>query len=287
MEILSQSIATFPTTPWEPVRGLNVRALLDGNNVLALQQERTDVVNFTQEDSSKLASWLPRALHAKKVVFLPNVHQGKSLLPTGSVVLTGQKDWHQFAVNDCGCGMRLIQSHVEAEDLSQRFWDRMANALRKRRGGFGDMGGRSHFLTALVPQEGGHLVFLMHTGSRIESGLLDDLVDQPEAFEAEASRLQMWASDNRSAIHDEIETIFGNTQLLVDLPHNAYEERSASSREKSPSCPHLWGGMQPWCAPKRPSRKLSAPSAMGLDAAPATRHRSRPPTTSTPSERRF
>jgi RNA-splicing ligase RtcB len=64
---------------------------------------------------------------------------------------------------------------------------------------------------------------MMHTGSRDESGLVDDLVDSPAAFDAEFNRIVGWAKDNRSAIHDAVSRVFGRTELVLDLPHNTYE----------------------------------------------------------------
>jgi RNA-splicing ligase RtcB len=172
----------------------------------------------------KLYSWLPHDLAAERVVFLPDACPGKSPLPTGTAVLTGQPDWRKFAVSDCGCGMRLLRSDLESSELNLKSWDRLANALRRNKGRLGDLGGGNHFLDALLPSDGGPIHFLIHTGSRNESGHVDDLVDQPAKFDAEFNRVVHWATDNRAKIHEELESVFGKVSLVLDLPHNTNEQ---------------------------------------------------------------
>lgn len=181
------------------------------------------LINLSAEPVGKLHSWLPRGLAAEKVVFLPDACPGKSPLPTGTAVLTRQTDWRQFAVSDCGCGMRLLRSAVPAAELDLERWDALADRLRANKGGLGDLGGGNHFLDALAPYEGDCLHFLVHTGSRSESGHVDGLVDRPTQFDQEFDRVVAWATDNRAAIHKEIEAVFGRLELVLDLPHNTYE----------------------------------------------------------------
>jgi hypothetical protein len=76
-----------------------------------------ELVNLSAEPLGKLHSWIPHELKAEKIVFLPDACPGKSPLPTGTAVLTHQSNWRQFAVSDCGCGMRLVRSTVEAAGL--------------------------------------------------------------------------------------------------------------------------------------------------------------------------
>ena len=182
------------------------------------------LTNLSAEPLGKLHSWLPHDLQAEHVVFLPNSCPGKSPLPTGTAVLTRQGDWRRFAVSDCGCGMRLLRSSLQANDLDQTRWDRVANSLRASKGSFGDLGGGNHFLDAIAPYEDGPLHFLIHTGSRNESGHVDGLIDQAERFDSEFARVVNWASDNRAAIHEKIDSIFGPTELILDLPHNTFEQ---------------------------------------------------------------
>lgn len=181
------------------------------------------LTNLSAEPDGRLYGWLPRGLAAERIVFLPDACPGKSPLPTGTAVLTRQPDWRRFAVSDCGCGMRLLRSSVPRSGLTQSRWDQLADRLRTNKGGLGDLGGGNHFLDALAPHDDGPLSFLIHTGSRNESGHVDDLVDHPEAFHAEFDRVVVWAAENRAAIHREIEAVFGPQELVLDLPHNTYE----------------------------------------------------------------
>jgi len=182
-----------------------------------------EIINLSAEPIGKLYSWLPRELQAETVVFLPDACPGKSPLPTGTAVLTRQPEWRRFAVSDCGCGMRLLRSAVPTVELDSARWDALADRLRKNKGGLGDLGGGNHFLDALAPYEGETLYFLIHTGSRNESGHVDALIDRPAAFDEEFDRVVAWAAANRAAIHADIEAVFGPVELVLDLPHNTYE----------------------------------------------------------------
>ncbi len=181
------------------------------------------IINLSAENLGKLYSWLPWGLDADTVVFLPDACPGKSPLPTGTAVLTRQPDWRRYAISDCGCGMRLLRSRVPTSALSRAKWDELADRLRANKGQLGDLGGGNHFLDALAPYEGDELHFLVHTGSRNESGHVDDLIDRPAAFDEEFNRVVEWAAANRAAIHREIESVFGPQELILDLPHNTYE----------------------------------------------------------------
>lgn len=183
-----------------------------------------NITNLSAEPLGKLHSWLPHDLQAEEVVFLPDACPGKSPLPTGTAVLTRQSDWRKFAVSDCGCGMRLLRSSVQAKDLDLARWDKVADSLRSNKGSLGDLGGGNHFLDALVSYEEGPLHFLIHTGSRNESGHVDGLIDEPNAFDLEFERVVTWAADNRAAIHEKLDAVFGPTEVLLDLPHNTFEQ---------------------------------------------------------------
>lgn len=182
-----------------------------------------EIKNLSAEPLGKLHSWIPHDLDAEQVVFLPDACPGKSPLPTGTAVLTRQSDWRKFAVSDCGCGMRLVRTSLSSDDLSQVSWDRLANRLRKNKGELGDLGGGNHFLDALVPAGDGPIHFLIHTGSRSESGHVDAFVGHPERFDREFDRVVDWAKENRAAITKAIEAEFGPSELMLDLPHNTYE----------------------------------------------------------------
>lgn len=182
-----------------------------------------DIVNLSAEPLGKLHSWIPHDLDAEKVVFLPDACPGKSPLPTGTAVLTRQPNWRRFAVSDCGCGMRLVRSDIALADFDLDRWNRVADRLRANKGVLGDLGGGNHFLDALEPYDDGPLHFLIHTGSRNESGHVDHLVDDADNFDREFDRVVQWAADNRAAIHDAIDSVFGPTELILDLPHNTYQ----------------------------------------------------------------
>jgi len=94
---------------------------------------------------------------------------------------------------------------------------------------YGDLRGGNHFLDALEPFEDGPVHFLVHTGSRNESGHVDRFIDRPERFDQEFDRVVDWARDNRSAIHETLEKVFGKLKLLIDLPHNTYQHQADGS----------------------------------------------------------
>jgi RNA-splicing ligase RtcB len=183
-----------------------------------------NITNLSAEPIGKLHSWLPHDLQAEQVVFLPDACPGKSPLPTGTAVLTQQPDWRKFAVSDCGCGMRLLRSSVQPKDLDLARWDKVAESLRANKGNLGDLGGGNHFLDAIVPYDDGPLYFLIHTGSRNESGHVDDLIDKPDKFDREFERVVNWAAENRAAINEKVDLAFGPTEVLLDLPHNTFEQ---------------------------------------------------------------
>lgn len=181
------------------------------------------LTNLSAEPLGRIHSWLPHDLKAEEVVFLPDACPGKSPLPTGTATRTLQPDWRRFAVSDCGCGMRLLRSELSPSDLTTDRWDALAERLRRSKGGLGDLGGGNHFLDALLPYDEGPLHFLVHTGSRAESGHVDAFVDNPERFDREFARVVGWAADNRAAVHEAIAAVFGPLESLLDLPHNTVE----------------------------------------------------------------
>lgn len=185
-----------------------------------------ELINLSSEPLGKLHSWIPHDLEAETLVFFPDACPGKSPLPTGTAVLTRQPDWRRFAISDCGCGMRLLRSNLDAREFDAVKWDAVADRLRANKGGLGDLGGGNHFLDALKPRDDGPIYFLIHTGSRKESGHVDHLVNQPTNFDREFDRIVQWAADNRAKIHQAVECEFGTTELILDLPHNTYEHLS-------------------------------------------------------------
>ena len=182
------------------------------------------ITNLAGLPEGKLRSWLPHDLDAERVVFFPDACPGRSPLPTGTAVLLRREGWRRFAVSDVGCGMRLLRAPLGTDALTAARWDQVAALLRANKGALGDLGGGNHFLDALEPYDGDQLHFLVHTGSRSESGLVDDLVADSAAFDAEFARITGWARDNRAAVQAALERVFGPLDVILDLPHNSYEE---------------------------------------------------------------
>ncbi len=113
---------------------------------------------------------------------------------------------------------------MQVEDLDLSRWNQVAEHLRANKGSLGDLGGGNHFLDAIAPYDDAPLYFLIHTGSRNESGHVDGLIDTAEDFDREFDRVVRWAVDNRTAIHEKLELVFGKMELILDLPHNTYEK---------------------------------------------------------------
>jgi RNA-splicing ligase RtcB len=120
--------------------------------------------------------------------------------------------------------MRLLQSNVPVRDLDGKRWNRVADHLRANKGKLGDPGGGNHFLDAIAPHEDGPVHFLIHTGSRSESGHVDGLVNSPGEFDQTFDRVVQWATENRATIHERIEREFGAMEVVLDLPHNTHEQ---------------------------------------------------------------
>lgn len=182
------------------------------------------LINLSAEPLWRLRSWMPSGLEAEHIAFFPDACPGKSPLPTGTAVLTRQDDWRRYALSDCGCGMLLLRSELAADDLDARRWNMLADALRANKGGLGDLGGGNHFLDALRPHEDGPIHFLIHTGSRAESGHVDHLVARHDEFDAEFDRVVDWARENRAAVGRAVASIFGRVEVLLDMPHNTYQK---------------------------------------------------------------
>jgi RNA-splicing ligase RtcB len=120
--------------------------------------------------------------------------------------------------------MRLVRSTIRVKEFDQTRWNLVANSLRARKGLLGDLGGGNHFLDALAPYGDGPVYFLIHTGSRNESGHVDALIEDPDAFDEAFDRVVEWASENRATIHRQLDSVFGETDLVLDLPHNTYKK---------------------------------------------------------------
>lgn len=185
---------------------------------------KTRFVNYSGQQEWQLHQLLPYGLEADTVVFLPDVNPGKAPLPTGCVVRTNQADWRQFALSDVGCGMLLLKSQRSVEWFRQNKekWDLVAHRLRNHTDGAGHLGSGNHFLDALASATG-DLYFLIHTGSRLESDKVNEYVSRPTEFDHVFADIVFWAEQNRLAIMNVLEHIYGQCDIVVHNNHNHYE----------------------------------------------------------------
>lgn len=183
-----------------------------------------EVINYSAEPLNKVYGWLPHDLKAERVIFFPDACPGKSPLPTGTVVYTEQEDWRKFAISDCGCGMLMCEADLTKADFKREKWDKIYFDIQANKGKLGDLGSGNHFLDALESYTDDKLYFLIHTGSRNESKLVDDLIDQPKKFDAKFYDVCEWAKDNRFAIFKILEKHFGRLNLILDKNHNHFEQ---------------------------------------------------------------
>lgn len=181
------------------------------------------IQNFSAEPLHKLYSWIPNGLQAEEIIFFPDACPGKSPLPTGTVVKTRQPDWRKFAVSDCGCGMLLAKSNLKHTDFNRAVWDKIYDDLKLNKGKLGDLGSGNHFLDAIQSYSDDYLYFLIHTGSRDESKLVDHLIEQPKKFDSTFESVCKWAADNRRAVLSLVEKHFGKVEVLLDKNHNHFE----------------------------------------------------------------
>jgi len=181
------------------------------------------ITNYSAEPLNKLYSWLPADLEAEHVIFFPDSCPGKSPLPTGTAVFTRQENWRKFAVSDCGCGMLLVKSSLKRDEFNRKDWDKVYFSLKKRRGKIGDLGSGNHFIDALEDHDDKVIYILIHTGSRNESGLVDNLIGEPYRFDTTFVSVCKWAEANRSEIAAIISRHFGNLETIIDRDHNNYE----------------------------------------------------------------
>jgi len=196
------------------------------------------LTNLSSQPDQVIFGWLERAnalRSAKHVISLPDTCPGKSPLPTGTGFLTEAADWRQYALSDVGCGIAVVRTQLTLDDTkSDAFrstWDALcADLARQRNKGLGDLGSGNHFLDAVASYEDESICIVVHTGSRKESGLVDNLVDQPIKFDKEFARIKGWAKDNRDAVLNITEKHLGRFVDLypklskLDRDHNHYEE---------------------------------------------------------------
>lgn len=196
------------------------------------------LTNLSSQPDQVIFGWLERAnalRSVKHVISLPDTCPGKSPLPTGTGFLTDSPDWRQFALSDVGCGIAVVRTQLTLEDTkSDSFrstWDALcADLSQQRNKGLGDLGSGNHFLDAVASYEDESICVVVHTGSRKESGLVDNLVDQPLKFDKEFQRVKGWAKDNRDAVLNITQKHLGRFRDLypelnkLDRDHNHYEE---------------------------------------------------------------
>ncbi len=182
-----------------------------------------ELLNYSAEPTNKLYGWLPHDLEAESVIFFPDACPGKSPLPTGTVVFTKQENWRKFAVSDCGCGMLLCEANISKSDFKKSDWDKIYFDIQANKGKLGDLGSGNHFLDALESYTDDKISFLIHTGSRNESKLVDDLIESPKKFDSKFQDVCDWAKDNRFTIFKILEKYFGRLNLVLDKNHNHFE----------------------------------------------------------------
>lgn len=197
---------------------------------ISLDNKRLSLNAFTNlsvQPTGEVLSWLPDQLRAEELVVFPDIGPASSArLPTGvSVRLSSRIDWHKYAVSDCGCGMQLLKSDLFEEEFRSNLteWDKLGERLSKNKGKLGDLGGGNHFIDAISCHETSRVYFLIHTGSRDESKLVDHLVDKPKEFESKFIKIVDWAKENRDTIALEIGRRYKLTECVLDKPHNFYE----------------------------------------------------------------
>ncbi len=182
-----------------------------------------EIINYSAEPLNKVYGWLPHDLEAEKVIFFPDACPGKSPLPTGTVVFTKQENWRKFAISDCGCGMLLCETNITKGEFKKENWDNIYYDIQANKGKLGDLGSGNHFLDAIESYTDDKISFLIHTGSRNESKLVDDLNDNPNKFDTKFLEVCEWAKDNRFAIFRILEKYFGRLNLVLDKNHNHFE----------------------------------------------------------------
>ena len=181
------------------------------------------IKNYSASPTDKIRNWLPHDLDAEEVIFFPDVCPGISPLPTGTVVFTRQDNWRKFAISDCGCGMMLCKSEIAVKDFKKKDWDNIYRDLKNQKGKLGDLGSGNHFLDTLESYSNDRIYFLIHTGSRNESNIVDHLIDKPNMFDSTFTEVCDWAFQNRTAIKEIIEKYFGKLEVIVDKNHNHFE----------------------------------------------------------------
>ena len=64
---------------------------------------------------------------------------------------------------------------------------------------------------------------MIHTGSRLESGLVDQYAERPGEFDLEFARVSRWTEENRVAVGALAERYISSCRVLLDHGHNSFE----------------------------------------------------------------
>lgn len=185
------------------------------------------IKNYSAEPEDILRySWLPKGIEkdSEETIFFPDACPGRSPLPTGTVVFTKQADWRKYSLSDVGCGMLMLKSKITREQFNNNDWDKVFFDLKANKGKLGDLGSGNHFIDALESYDDEFVYFLIHTGSRKESGIVDGLIDNPVAFDKKFDEVIEWAKQNRLAIGKLLEKQFGELNIIIDRNHNHFEK---------------------------------------------------------------
>ena len=162
------------------------------------------LINHSTINDGILYSWIPHNLEYEKIVFFPDACPSKSLLPTGTTVLTKQEDWRKFVVSDVGCGMMFLKSSLKLDDFTFEKWESLFDLLKLNKNTQADLGSGNHFLNCYIGNNN-DLYFLIHTGSRLEGKDLIDFIDKPILFDNRYRETIEWAKGNRLGIKSLIE----------------------------------------------------------------------------------
>lgn len=181
------------------------------------------ILNLSSHTLNKLYSWIPHDLQYEKIVFFPDVCPGRSLLPTGTAVITRQEDWRKYAVSDIGCGMLMSKSSLKLADYRQKEWDEVLSILKNNKEEKGQLGSGNHFLDLFCSLRDESLYFVIHTGSRLEGNGIEDLIDNPKMFDKKYESIVLWAKENRYTINGFLERVYGKLDIVLDKPHNTYK----------------------------------------------------------------
>lgn len=237
-ENLNQNLQNIASTEApKPINPLENHEVFNVGNCRVINLSGKNWYNEIQTSNPKEGKYpsYPKQLldAATNLVVMPDFCEGRSIVPTGSTVTIDKSkcpEWRKFAVGDVGCGMHYISTNIPRTFFMQNLhlWDEVAEILKKNKGGLGDLGSGNHFLDALSSSNHGFVSFLIHTGSRDESKLVDDYINDPKTFDQKYKEASQWAKDNRFAVAKALTKVYqkyGYTlRLLFDNPHNLYFE---------------------------------------------------------------